>query len=199
MAGMGDDDQESRRHLRRVIVKASDDELLSRTALGDSAAFAELVARYNKRILALALRIVGARDVAEDIVQETFTRAWVNAPLWQPRNRDRPSYSAWLSRIAMNLAIDQTRKIRLIDLGEAEEPKDLVPLPDAALIDRERYLRVRAAIANLPERQRLAVSLTYDAELSNAEAARVMETSVGAFELLLVRARRALRAALSDE
>lgn len=199
MAGMGDDDRESRRHLRRVIVKASDDELLSRTALGDSGAFAELVARYNKRILALALRIVGARDVAEDIVQETFTRAWINAPLWQPRNRDRPSYSAWLSRIAMNLAIDQTRKIHLIDLGEAEEPKDLVPLPDAALIDRERYLHVRAAIANLPERQRLAVSLTYDAELSNAEAARVMETSVGAFELLLVRARRALRAALSDE
>jgi RNA polymerase sigma-70 factor (ECF subfamily) len=180
-------------------VKASDDELLSRTALGDSGAFAELVARYNKRILALALRIVGARDVAEDIVQETFTRAWINAPLWQPRNRDRPSYSAWLSRIAMNLAIDQTRKIRLVDLGEAEEPKDLVPLPDAALIDRERNLRVRAAIANLPERQRLAVSLTYDAELSNAEAARVMETSVGAFELLLVRARRALRTALSDE
>jgi RNA polymerase sigma-70 factor (ECF subfamily) len=178
-------------------VEASDDELLSAMALGDNAAFAKLVARYNRRILALVLRIVGARDVAEDIVQETFTRAWVNAPSWQQGRSGRPSYGAWLSRVAMHLAIDQIRRVRPVDLSEIEEPVDLGLLADAALIERERIARVRTAISKLPERQRLAVSLTYDAELSNAEGARVMETSVGAFELLLVRARRGRRAGLS--
>ena len=58
---------------------------------------------------------------------------------------------------------------------------------------------MRDAVTALPERQRIAISLTYDAELSNAEGAAAMDTSVGAFELLLVRARRALRMALTDE
>ena len=63
----------------------------------------------------------------------------------------------------------------------------------------ERAARINAAIAALPERQRLAISLTYDAEMSNADGAVAMGVSVGAFELLLVRARRVLRQSLRDE
>ena len=181
------------------VSEASDDDLIGLTAKGDKAAFARLVARHRTRLLALVTRSLGNRAVAEDIVQDVFTRAWINAPSWQARQTGRASYAAWLSRVAVNLAIDQTRKARPVSLDGIEEPEDPSPPPEAVLIARQRAARIREAIAALPERQRTALSLTYDAELSNADGAATMETSVGAFELLLVRARRTLRLALSEE
>lgn len=178
--------------------EASDDELVELTAKGDRAAFTRLVARHQARLLSLMTRTLNNRAAAEDIVQDVFTRAWVNAPHWQNRGSGRASYAAWLSRVAVNLAIDQSRRTRAVALEGIAEPEDPAPLPEAAMIARQRAARIRAAIADLPERQRIALGLTYDAELSNADGAAAMETSVGAFELLLVRARQALRRALRD-
>lgn len=180
------------------VSEASDDELVERSAQGDRAAFTRIVARHQPRLLALMARTMGNRSAAEDIVQDVFTRAWVNAPRWQNRGSGRASYAAWLSRVAVNLAIDQSRRAKAVALDGIAEPEDPAPLPEAALMAGQRATRIRVAIANLPERQRLALSLTYDAELSNADGAAAMETSVGAFELLLVRARQALRRSLRD-
>ncbi len=182
-----------------MVPEASDDELVGRTAAGDKVAFTQLVNRHRTRLVALITRSLGDRAAAEDIVQDTFTRAWINASSWQARAPGRASYAAWLSRVAINLAIDQTRKARPVPLDGIAEPVDPHLTPDETVVARERANRVRAAIAALPERQRIALSLTYDAELSNADGAAAMQTSVGAFELLLVRARRALRLALTDE
>ena len=179
--------------------EASDDELVERTAKGDKMAFTLLVRRHQTRLLSLMTRSTGSRAAAEDIVQDVFTRAWIKAPDWQSRSSGRASYAAWLSRVALNLAIDRGRRTKPVALDGIAEPEDPAPLPEVDLMVRERDARVRAAIDGLPERQRVALSLTYDAELSNAEGAAAMETSVGAFELLLVRARRALRVALRDD
>lgn len=179
--------------------EASDDELVERTAKGDTIAFAQLVGRHRSRLIALITRSLGNRAAAEDIVQDTFTRAWINAPSWQARAPGRAGYAAWLSRVAINLAIDQTRKVKPLPIEDVAEPVDPHLTPDETMLSRERARRVRDAVTALPERQRIAISLTYDAELSNAEGAAAMDTSVGAFELLLVRARRALRMALIDE
>ena len=184
--------------------EATDDELVGLVARGDRVAFTRLVGRHRSRLLALTTRSLGNRAAAEDIVQETFTRAWIKAPLWQVREPGRgepshASYAAWLTRVAVNLSIDQTRKVRPTTLDAIEEPQDPAMLADATIIARERAARIKAAIAALPERQRLAISLTYDAEMSNADGAAAMSVSVGAFELLLVRARRALRRSLCDE
>ena len=148
--------------------------------------------------MALTARIVGPGE-AEDIVQETFTRAWIAAPAWKPTGADRPSYAAWLSRVAVNLAIDRTRRPRPIASDTVPDVPDATPNAEAAMLRDERIALLNVAIARLPSRQRVALSLTYDAELTNAEAASAMETSVGAFELLLVRARRALRTAMRVE
>ena len=182
-----------------IVSEASDDDLIRATAKGDKAAFTRLVTRHRRRLLALITRTLGNRAGAEDIVQDVFTRAWVNAPDWQARDRNRASYAAWLSRVAVNLAIDQMRKARPVALEGIEEPEDPGLPPDSLIMARERAVAIRSAIQALPERQRTALSLSYDAELSNAEGAAAMETSVGAFELLLVRARRTLRQTLSDE
>jgi RNA polymerase sigma-70 factor (ECF subfamily) len=65
-------------------------------------------------------------------------------------------------------------------------------------LQHERATLLARAVAVLPDRQRAAITLTYDDDLPNAEAAAVLGTTVGAFELLLVRARRTLRQALQD-
>ena len=181
-----------------IASEASDDELVRRTARGDRIAFTRLVGRHRARLLALTARIVGSRAAAEDIVQEVVTRAWINAATWQAKDAVRPSYAAWLSRVAVNLAIDQTRKARASSLDEIEEPVDQGVLADAAMMADERRAQLKAAIAGLPERQRVALSLTYDADLSNADGASAMNITVGAFELLLVRARKALRVAMTE-
>ena len=175
-----------------------DDDLVRLTAFGDKRAFVRLVARHRSRLLALTTRILGSRAAAEDVVQEVVTRAWMRAPEWRAKEPGRASYAAWLSRVAVNLAIDQTRKVRPVHIDDVDEPADGGLPADVAMIADERHARLRAAIAELPERQRTALSLTYDAELSNAEGAAAMAVSVGAFELLLVRARRTLRLAMTE-
>ena len=181
------------------VAEASDDELVGRAAHGDKAAFGRLVARHQQRLMAVAMRSVGSRAAAEDVVQEVFTRAWVKASAWQTRQGGgTASYAAWLSRVAVNLCIDGARRQRTTTLDDVPDEPDPAAAADEILLAGERASRVRAAIAALPERQRRAISLAYDAELSNAEGASVMNTTVGAYELLLVRARRTLRLSLAD-
>ena len=131
-------------------------------------------------------------------MQEVVTRAWIRAPDWRAKEPGRASYAAWLSRVAVNLAIDQTRKVRPVHIDDVDEPADGSGPTDVAMTAAARHARLKAAIAGLPERQRTALSLTYDAELSNAEGAAAMAVSVGAFELLLVRARKALRLVMTE-
>jgi RNA polymerase sigma-70 factor (ECF subfamily) len=180
-------------------MEESDDELLAQVARGDGFAFSRLVGRHRNRLIATATRIVGSRAIAEEVVQEAFTRAWINAPRWQPRSQERASFGAWLVRVTTNLAIDQTRRARSVPFEVAAEPVDGAMSADAKLVADEDRRRLDAALAGLPPRQRAAIALTYDQGLSNALGAEAMEISIGAFELLLVRARRALRLAMMED
>jgi len=181
-----------------AIAEESDDELVAQVAKGDGLAFARLVQRHRSRLMAVAARILGNPAMAEDVVQETFTRAWVNAPRWRVQNEGRAAFAAWLSRIATNLSIDQLRRANTVPLEAAPVIEDDAPGADAQMIEAERTRRLHAAMQELPARQRAAITLTYDEGHSNAEGASILQISVGAFELLLVRARRALRLALMD-
>jgi RNA polymerase sigma-70 factor, ECF subfamily len=176
-----------------------DDQLMAQAGRGDGVAFARLVGRYRPRLIATATRIVGNRAIAEEVVQEVFTRAWINAPRWQQRNTGRASFAAWLIRVATNLAIDHMRRSAVVPLEEIAEPLDGGLAADDRLIVEEDQRRLAAALAALPSRQRAAIALTYDQGLSNADGANAMNISVGAFELLLVRARRTLRQTLKEE
>lgn len=176
----------------------TDDALVLQVARGDRLAFAHLVERHSSRLMALVVRIVGNRAVAEEIVQDVFTRAWITAPAWQQR-AGQFGFAAWLSRVATNLAIDHLRKPQSLPIEAAPEAADGATDAVSDLIARERLEKLRAAMAELPPRQRAAIALTYDQGLSNAEGAAALETSVGAFELLLVRARRALRIAMTED
>jgi RNA polymerase sigma-70 factor, ECF subfamily len=169
--------------------EASDEELMLRIATGDERAFRALLPRYAARAIGLARRIMGNDADAEEIVQDAFLRVWVNAPRWRPQ----AAFRTWFYRIVFNLSLNRRRRAPFLPLETAGDPPD--PAADASeRIERdETNHAVAAAIAALPERQRAAIALTYDEELSNAEAATVLGTSVSSVESLLVRAKRTLR------
>ncbi|PMS27207.1 RNA polymerase sigma-70 factor [Trinickia soli] len=177
-----------------------DAELVARVARDDASAVRQLVARKLPRLLALAVRMLGDRMEAEDVAQEAFVRIWKQAPHWR---EGEARFDTWLHRVAMNLCYDRLRARRETPDPAPEDapPEDeaLAPSgPEVALEARQHGARVRQALAALPPRQREALVLTYYQELSNAETASLMGISVDALESLLVRARRAIRAQLTE-
>lgn len=174
---------------------ASDDILLGGIAAGNSTAFAVLAARHAPKALKLAQRVLNNSADADEVVQEALVRVWTGARNWVPDGRAR--FSTWLHRVVVNLCIDRRRKPVHTDIADVPEPVD--PAPTAvALVDRRQTAGlVAAALAELPERQRLAVTLCYYEEMSAAEAADILTLSVSAVESLLARARRALRTRLT--
>lgn len=173
----------------------TDAELLARAGAHDRAAFAEIATRYYQPVYRLVWRMTNGSADAEDIAQEAFMRLWRNPG----QIREAGALKGWLMRVASNGVIDRSRKPRHGALDDAPEVADPQARPDEPL-DRSQAARiVDRAIAGLPERQRLALSLVYFEGLTNIAAAEVLEVSVEAVESLLARARRGLKDSLSGE
>ena len=181
-----------------VTAEDSDEALALRVAAGDNRAFSEIVRRHGGRLRALAHRFTGGASEADDIVQETFLSFWKTAARWQPGD---PPLGAYLTRIAVNRAIDgdRRRKLRrffgLEDAGEIADPQVAA---DEHLGSKGELAAVTGYVAVLPARQRAAILLAAEGERSNAEISEAMGLSVGAVEQLLVRARRTLRLRLAE-
>jgi RNA polymerase sigma-70 factor (ECF subfamily) len=112
------------------------------------------------------------------------------------------AFSTWLYRVVANRCLDQARRQRLrsfLPFGEAPDPIDEAPSAFDELSGRERLAEVGRMIRTLPEKQRLALLLSVQAERSNAEIASVLGVSEGAAEQLLVRARKTLRAKMESK
>lgn len=177
---------------------AQDRMRLARVAAGDEAAFATIVAEETPRLLRFVASILGTGHAeAEEIVQEALMRLWQQAGTWQPDGR----ISTWLHRVTYRLAIDVLRRRRPTVGIEAVEDalEDAGPEPEAHLIRLQDVEALRIAVEGLPERQRTAIALCHFQGLSQAAAAAVMEVSEAAYESLLARARRQLRARLAKE
>lgn len=172
-----------------------DEDLVRRVGEGDPAAIQAMVARKLPRMLSLAQRMLGDAAEAEDVAQEAMLRAWRQAPRWTP---GQARFDTWLHRVGLNLCYDRLRRRREVATDAVPDRIDDGPAPDRGLLAAETGVRVEAALARLPERQREAIVLCHYQELGNIEAAALMEISVEALESLLSRGRRALRTALAD-
>ncbi|MEO1135189.1 MAG: RNA polymerase sigma factor [Pseudomonadota bacterium] len=173
----------------------SDEALVRRAGRGDKAAAALLVERHTRMIYAASYRMLGSKHAAEDAVQETFLRLWRHASRWKPRGA---KFESWLYRVAMNICLDQLRKSkREAPENAAPERADSADRQDQTVFAQERRFAIDEALAALPERQRMALTLCHFQELSNIEAAKIMNVSVEALESLLARGRRALKAKLA--
>ena len=173
----------------------SDQALMSEIAEGSDAAFARLLGELSPRMLRLARSLLPASPgEADEIVQEAFLRLWQQAPAWRPEGR----ISTWLHQVVYRLCLDQLRRRRPsveIDTVEAELADD-APSAETRLMRIEQADAVQAALARLPQRQREALILCHFQDLSQVEAAAVLAIGESAYESLLARARRKLRAEL---
>jgi RNA polymerase sigma-70 factor (ECF subfamily) len=164
-------------------------------AQGDQQAFRLLMQRHGKPMLALAQRVTGSNEDADEIVQECFLKVWRLAERWQVDGA--ASFSTWFYRVVLNACLDRRRRAPMAPLDEAGEPADPAPLGLESALLRQRREVILAALDELPRRQKQAVWLCYFGEVSGPEAAKTLEMSLSALEALLVRGRRGLKKALT--
>ena len=185
MSGSGDD----------TGTEPSDETLVAAVAHGEERALELLIRRHGGWAARFAERLTGNAAMADEVVQNGFLKIWQKAGTWEGRSR----FSTWFYRVLHNLAIDQLRAQRN-DHDELDESLHDERAGPQRLAERDqRDARVRAALATLPERQRLALVLSHYEGCSQAEAAAILGIGEGALESLLSRARATLRNALSDE
>ena len=176
--------------------QTSDNDLLAATAGGDKAAFAILMRRYLAPMVRLAQRVVFDREQAREIAQEAFLRAWRQAASWDPDGA--ATFHTWLRRVTVNLAISQRRRRReQVGLDVIEDLPSGLADGFFTVAESEEKRMVRAALELLPERQRAALALYYFEDLSQAEAAEVMDMTPRAFDSLIVRARANMKQGLA--
>lgn len=170
---------------------------------GDHSGFTEVVEQHRRELQVHCYRMLGSFQDAEDMVQETFLRAWAKRHTYKGQS----SFRAWLYRIATNACLDVIkRKGRVLSAdpqGDATEVSWLEPFPDAmlpggedpaaAVVARETIeLAYITAIQHLPARQRAVLLLRDVMGWSAKQAAELMETSVPAVNSALQRARTTL-------
>ncbi len=194
-----------RNNLVKDFQSMDDAALVDKFQRGDTEAFGELVRRYQDKVMATCVRMLGNREDAEDAAQEVFVRAFDALRRFDPRAK----FSTWLYRVATNHCLNVLRARRVRRLLSLErgglEPdgylvtaqRDPAPGPDGAVEREELGRALWKAIDALPESQKVATVLARFGNLSYAEIAEVMETTVSAVESILHRAKRRLSRELS--
>ena len=185
----------------RTTEDAEDIRLMALAGAGDMAAFEQLVERHQRLVIGTVGRMLGTNSDAEDIAQQVFVRVWKNLKRYEPRAK----FTTWLLKITRNLVFNELRRrsrhpaVPLqSETDEEERPlkDEHAVAPDATLLENELQEAVDAAIAQLPETQRMAVILRRYEELSYEEIAEALDQSVSAVKSLLFRARMELRESL---
>ena len=177
--------------------------LLERAKSGDSDAFGELAEEHREALLRLCYRMTGSRETAEDLVQETFARAWRARARFG--REGRWSFRAWLYRIATNACLDHQRDRKPWDLEKRwewfHENEELVgQLEQSLYLSPEKSAEVKEVAAtcincismSLPAKQRAAIVLCDQLGLSREEAAKAIGASVASVKTELHRGRKTM-------
>ena len=180
-------------------VRPDDGELLLRAQTSDGAAFSELVRIHQDEVFTLAMRLVADRELAADVTQEAFVRAWRALP----RFRGDAKFSTWMHRIVVNVAWTQRRKQRKhradpIDESFTEPVSDSIS-PERAAESAAMQGRIRSALRELPIPVRTVVVLKDVYGWSHAEISEHLDITVAAAKVRLHRGRKQLRAQLWSE
>ena len=174
-----------------------DVELMRLAGRGDERAFEDLVERHQNLVIGTVAKMLGGVEGAEDIAQQVFVRVWQSAPRYRPDAK----FTTWLLTIVRNLVFNESRRRRRgffqpyeNDDGSVPDFRDTTSRDAAAqLEERELGEAIDAAIAALPEAQRLAIILRRFEGMPYEDIAGVLKISVPAVKSLLFRAREELR------
>ncbi|MDB2438682.1 sigma-70 family RNA polymerase sigma factor [Hellea sp.] len=179
-----------------IGVTDPDADLIFGLKAGDEKALAGLMDRHMTTIHKMAFYMLGEQMAAEDITQTVFLKTWENAKNWQP---GQAKLLTWMRRVTRNACLDMLKKKAPIYTDTVPDIEDDANSPFESLSQSEQSARVGAALAQLPENQRTALTLSYYQGVSQREGSNVMDISESAYESLLVRARKALKILLANE
>jgi RNA polymerase sigma-70 factor (ECF subfamily) len=165
---------------------------------GDRAAFRSLFESHRQRVFSLAYRYLRNRPDAEDVVQETFIKAFHSLPRYSPEKG--PNFASWLHRICINASIDTLRKNQRTNARSlAAEDANELPVerqafnPVAASEGSEIRARINQALRNLSPKQQIIFSLRHYEEYSIREIAAQLGSTEGSVKKHLFRAVRTSR------
>lgn len=175
----------------RDLAAAEDPYLVARAREGYQGAYEELVRRHQARAYTLAVRMVGDRGDAQDVVQNALVKAWAALPGFGGDAR----FSTWLHRIVVNECLSFLRRRRPVPTAEDVERADVADV-ERAVEDVARDEALRRGVQALPVEQRAALVLTSFLGHSYDEAAAVLDVPVSTVRGRVARARRALLVAM---
>ncbi len=178
----------------RQLAAVSERDLLSATRDGDADAFAALYDRYKAFVFRIANRMLGDADAAEDVVQSVFISLWKTPPLFQSG-----AFGGWLTCVTKNRVRDALRARNA--RREATWPENLIAtdsLHDQVYL-RLEGMRVRSALATLPEAQRSLIELGFYGDRSHAELAELTSLPLGTVKTRIRAGLQKLRFTLDDE
>jgi RNA polymerase sigma-70 factor (ECF subfamily) len=191
--------------IARLTDPAAEQMLVVAAKNGDEQAFETLFKRHRQKILRIGLRYAHVREDAEDIVQQSFQKAFVYLHKFEGKS----SFSTWLTRIAINeslMLLRHGRALRQVSVGDHSEAEgnaasldipDSSPDPEASYLRRERVQILSETLGNLRPGIRKAIELRELAELSTEETAQRMGVSVAAVKGRIFHARKKLQEKLS--
>jgi RNA polymerase sigma-70 factor (ECF subfamily) len=176
--------------------------LMLRVKRGDLPAFEQLVEKYKQPIINLMYRMVHDLDEAEDLAQNVFIRVYQSANRYEVSAK----FSTWIFTIARRLCLNEIRRrgrhpAESLESSQSDHPDQPVRQfedaktfsPPEAFLQGELAEKIEAALAQLPEKQRLAIALCRQDELSYEEIAKVLGTTVSATKSLIHRGRETLK------
>ncbi|WP_199118228.1 RNA polymerase sigma factor [Pedobacter sp. ASV28] len=179
--------------------RETEDYFLKKAILGEREGFEYLVGTYQNLSYTIAFKICGNNEDAEEVVQDAFMKAF-NA---LANFRSASKFSTWLYRIVYNTALTKknTKRADNVELNEEldteryllDEKREINGL---ILSDRKKYIDL--ALAELPEEERMAITLHYMGEKSITEIAEILELGKSAIKMRLMRGRKKLEESLKD-
>lgn len=143
-------------------------------------AFAELVKQYSQPLYWQIRRLVLSHDNADDVLQNTFVKAWMNIDSFQGKSQ----LSTWMYRIAINESIDflrRQRNVSTLDIDDAPNVANQL-MSDDYFDGDEAQAMLQQAIAKLPEVRRTVFNLRYYDDMKYSEISKILNTSVGALK-----------------
>ena len=188
------------------LIEASDADLIGHAAQGDARALEVLYDRYSGVVFSFSLRIVGDRQLAEEILQEAFFRAWQQGGNF---SAGKGSFVTWLLSITHNLSIDEIRKRkRRPQKADSEEPEQVLAAgPDTgswADVEEEVWLgtfrgTIGVALAELPDAQREAIEMAYFRGMTQREIAEALGEPLGTIKTRMRLGMQKLKDALGSD
>jgi len=171
-------------------------DLVQKCKKGDEEAFRQLVEKYKSRVYNMALSITRDTQIADDIAQEAFIKAYFGLPSFKFKSK----FGTWLYRITMNLIKDHLRKkerMPKLSIDDVQEnpfaQEDELKKSEEEKVQQARKTLVHQVIRTMPDKYQIIISLRDIQELSYIEIAKILKLSPGTVDSRLHRARRMLR------